>query len=364
MQQDKLPQFLYKLIPLFVLFASPSFTFGQGDVFSDCESWEAAVCVSPRDSDFAALKDADGQPVEAGDNIFLTPIPNNQELEWGTVSQTGNDDDVIFFGNATRTPAVGFGVGIPITFTPNTAVLGTLQGVCFPLSTGGPPGSEIVFSVFEGNTVVETHTIASTNEDGRTESLEFGWINNDNIDVSKFEFSLNGELGTVGFVINGQLAFGDCEPQEQTCFEQLGDVKAEVQALLDQSTGHDAAYLAAAEDCITWMQNDDFWEQPSGNRLSVYGGSMFIGAAYTVAYLEWVDDPQADVIIDQLLDVLECIVDNEIAYAIANGGKQCFIERAEDFAELGDIIDEDFDNEFVATLAYRLAWLNAYYSTY
>ena len=95
-----------------------------------------------------------------------------------------------------------------------------------------------------------------------------------------------------------------------------------------------------------------------------YGGSLFIGGAYTVAYLERVDDPQSDVLIDQLLDVLECIVDREIDYAIANDGHACLLERAEDFANLAEIIDEDFDNQVVATLAYKLAWLNAYYSTY
>ena len=173
------------------------------------------------------------------------------------------------------------------------------------------------------------------------------------------------EGGLNGFIItDAQFVFSDVEPPVETCFDLLTNVKLEVAALLETSEGHDAAYLQGALSCIQWSQHDCFWEQPSGDRLSIYGSSVFIGAAYTVSYLERVNDPQADVIIDDLLDVLECLVDNEIEYAIANGGRESFIERAVDFAELGEIIDDDFDNQVVATLAYKLAWVHAYYSTY
>jgi len=172
-------------------------------------------------------------------------------------------------------------------------------------------------------------------------------------------------IGDLGFQTLVDTSVKPVEPvDDPSCFELLGDVKSEIEDLLAVANAHDAKKLETALGCVCWMQDDVFWEQPSFNRLSNYGGSLFLGAAYTVKFLEKVEDPQADVIIDQLLDVLECIVDSEIEYAIANGGRDSFIDRAEDFAELGDIIEEDLDNEFIATLAYRLAWLNAFYATY
>ena len=166
-------------------------------------------------------------------------------------------------------------------------------------------------------------------------------------------------------MLSGKFIFETPAPEPATCFEMLTDVRIDVDALLAtvDPDSSDAYFLDSAAGCLEWMQDDVFWEQPSANRLSRYGGSLFVGAAYTVLYLERVDDPAADIIIDGLLDVLECIVDNEIAYAIENDGHDCFIENAEYFADLAAIIDDDFDNEFVATLAYRLAWLNAFYST-
>lgn len=151
--------------------------------------------------------------------------------------------------------------------------------------------------------------------------------------------------------------------EEPSCFELLADVQSEIELLLDSSSGENARKLSTALGCIEWIQEDVFWEQPSNDRLSRYGGTFFIGSALIVKYLEAVHDPQADVIIDQFLVVLECIVDNEIAFAIENGGNPNFIDRAEDLADLALLIDEELDSEFIATLAYRLAWLNAYQAT-
>ena len=194
----------------------------------------------------------------------------------------------------------------------------------------------------------------------------FGWTNADGINVTKIQFD---EPVVFDFPVLGRLDVSFFPgtappPPAETCFDQLEDVKAATEALLATATDADAYRLQSAFDCICWIQNDAFWVQPSGDRLTSYGSNVFLGGAYTIAFLEHVSDPQADVIIDQLLDVLECLVDREIEYAIENGGRQANIDKAMDFADLGDIIDEEFENEVVASLAYRLAWLNAFYSTY
>jgi len=139
-------------------------------------------------------------------------------------------------------------------------------------------------------------------------------------------------------------------------------VKDCIDDLLVDAEGSEVYFLQQAHDCVCWMQDDTFWENE--NRLTAYGGSMFIGAAYTVAYLEWSYHPEADALIEKIMVALECIVEAEIEYAIENGGHDCFIEAAEYYADLAEIIDDDFDSEYVATFAYRLSWLHAFYATY
>ena len=358
--------------------AAPAMIFAQGETFTDCDAWTAAICGNIVDDDTESLVDFEGNQIPATEP-FGDIIPSPQSLVWGELSQAGTQGGISFFAGQEANGGICSGFifddanddineGRAIVFTPDIDALGPLEGVCFDYFVD-TPGAIIVFNAFDGDTLVASIPLPATDldDDGNFVSSVFGWQNTAGLNVTRFEFAVDGGdlIGLpAGFVGDGQLAFGDgCDPPEATCFEQLGDVEANLAALVDTLSGDDAYFAACALDCVRWMQHDCFWEQPSGNRLSRYGGSLFVGAAYTILYLEWVDDPQADVLIDDLIGVLECIVDNEIAYAIANGGSQSFIDRAEDFAELGEIIDDDFENEVVASLAYRLAWIHAYYST-
>ena len=335
------------------------------------------------DDDFASLRDVNGDEIDLDE---FTPLLNPQDLAFGQISGPvveGASGQASFSAIPLNDGVVGVVTALaeadteeePIVFTFNNPELGPLNGFLFsftrPLTniTSG----DVVVSTFNGDTPLESFVVSSdelSSDANGVDSFSFGLINDDasqNItsvevmaaDGSETDGALNGLI-----VTDARFVFSDVEPPVETCFAQLTDVGLEVSALLANSEGRDAAYLRGALSCIQWSQSDFFWEQPSGDRLSIYGSSVFIGAAYTVSYLQRVDDPQADVIVDQLLDVLECIVDNEIEYAIANGGRESFIERAVDFAELGEIIDGDFDNQVVATLAYKLAWVHAYYSTY
>ena len=153
---------------------------------------------------------------------------------------------------------------------------------------------------------------------------------------------------------------GNC-PQVVTCFDQLTNVKIAIADLMVGAQGVELKRLQYAFDCVCIIQNPVYWE--GEDRLSRYGGNLFIGGAYTIAYLEWSGSTQVDPIIEDLLSTLNCIVDNEIAYAIANDGDSCLIENAEAYADVGDWIYEDFDLPVLTALVYRLAWLNAFYAT-
>jgi len=357
-----------------ILAVAPTMIFAQGETFTDCDAWEAAVCGNVLDDDFESFVGFDGNPVTSS----FGGIPTPQSLVWGEVSQEGNSPDAVSHFNSPTFPiprgifiddAASGGVnGRSAVFTPDTAALGQLEGVCFNYMTPNLDAT-IFFKAYDGGTLVASIPLTNaTDDDGEAIPSTFGWQNTDGLNVTRFEFTIERSATATstptGLVGDGQLSFGDgCEPPAVSCFDQLAAVEANLEAYVDTLSGSDAYFAQGSLNCINWMQNDCFWAQPSENRLSQYGGSMFIGAAYSVCYLEWVDTPEADALIDELVLVLECIVDHEIAYAIANGGSQCYIDRAEDYAELGEIIDEDFDNEVIATLAYRLAWLNAYYAT-
>ena len=361
-----------------IIAAAPAIIFAQGETFTDCDAWTAAICGNIIDDDFESVVGFPDNPIpEPGTGRFSDPVPNPQSLVWGDVSQSFTPE-LVFFSGQEEMGGICSGFlfdnsfedgadGRPIVFTPNTDVMGPLEGVCFSYFSQFPD-IDIAFNAYDGDTIVASIPLPANaiDDEGIPIAATFGWRNTEGLNVTRFEFAVTSVvLGRpAGFVGDGQLAFGDgCDPPEATCFEQLGMVEADLDAFLDTLSGDDAYFAQGALDLVQYMQNDFFWEQPSQNRLSRYGGSLFIGAAYSVLYLEWVDDPEADVLIDELIAVLECIVDHEIAYAIENGGSQSFIDRAEDFALLAEIIDDDFDNEVIASLAYRIAWHNAYYAT-
>lgn len=299
-----------------------------------------------------------------GSQIGAIPT-GNQQLPWGTVSQDNNvPSQTVFNKSASGIVNSAALEGQPVVHNINSPRC--LTGFCFRYVTSRAR----VLIYVEGNAApAYDFTSAAGQETANAPETHICWTNPGNEIVTRIEIARGGAnesggLTALNVLDGGEFSFADCAPNGPSCFDQLADVKVSVDGFLATTTDEDDAYWAeGALDCICWMQQDVFWEQPSGDRLSRYGGSMFIGAAYAVAYLECVDDPAADALIEEIMIVLECIVDREIEYAIANGGRSCFIDRAEDLADLGEVIDDDFENEVIATLVYRLAWLNAYYAT-
>lgn len=144
----------------------------------------------------------------------------------------------------------------------------------------------------------------------------------------------------------------------------LANIAVEIGDLADAATDSEDAYaLNVACAALNFAARDDFFEE-DGNRLTRYGSSVFTGAAYAISFLEYADVEGTEDIVDRILDKLEQIVDDEIDYALANGGTPKFIERAEDLAEIAQWIDEDLDNPVIATFVYKLAWVKAFFATY
>ena len=171
--------------------------------------------------------------------------------------------------------------------------------------------------------------------------------------------SVGGEDLGIAF---DNVSSGFC-PQSVSCFDQIAQVKAELLLLINDTQGPDLYYLECAYSCLCILQDPIFW-QDDFDRLSYYGADFFIGGAYTIAWLEASGNPDVEPIIASVLSTLECIVDNEIDYAIANDGHDCYIYYAEAYADVANELYEDLDLPVVSALVYRLAWLNAFYSTY
>ena len=229
----------------------------------------------------------------------------------------------------------------------------------------GFPGSSAEFFDAGGSSVGVLDLSTPANDTPNTlddDDFSFsGWIAPEGVTFSsiKITFGNAADGGQRGGVLDN-LSTGLCVTQD-TCFDLITDVKLAVGDLLANSTGQEAYKLQGAYNCLCAIQDPVFWE--SDNRLTQYGSTFFVGAAYTVAWLEWSDNPEVAPIIVDFLDALECIVDSEIAYAIANGGNDCYIDVAEAYLDVAEYFEE-CDRPIISVLAFRLSWLYAYYSTY
>lgn len=379
-----------------VLALAPVTVLAQGETFIGMDTIEVFEATAPGiiiDDDFDSIvNDINGDPIEPvfnddrNDAGRYFELQNPLQLAWGEISAPVSEDSDMpglfsrgfvsfvegLFRVGRNTPSSRESLVLEL----NNPLLRQLEGFAYSFRRG----SRQTVSFYDGDTLIEEFTLDDNNFPGFLETrrpsgsvvdpsaFSFAWINTDGRNVTRIEIAIPPgvvrlELSSMRFAF-AEVLDAPVDPPVLTCFEQLTDVRLGVEALLETAESDDAAFLNAAASCIEWTQNDNFWVQPSSNRLTAYGSSVFIGATYTILYLERVEDPQADVLIDQLLDVLDCIVENEIQYAIENGGRESFIERAADFAELAVIIDDDFDNQVVSSLAFKLAWLHAFYATY
>ena len=276
-------------------------------------------------------------PFNAGDELsFAFPVP--------TIDGTSTEIvEVIFPGFLTE----------EFSFQPDPN-LGDAIGFCLPIAVAEEIAtSEIAIRVFDGDTV-----IGEIELDGFLTDTTF--LAQPGQTITRIDF-----IGLVIFT-DFQVAFATGPPvptvvSNQECFENIA---VEVGELADAATdSYDAYALNVASAALSFSAQGKFYEE-DGNRLSRLGGNVFTGAAYAISYLEHTGVEGTEDIVDRIIDKLDQIVDEEIAFAIENGGAPQFIERAEELAEVAEWIDNDLDNPVVATIAYKLAWANAFFSTY
>lgn len=254
-----------------------------------------------------------------------------------------------------------FGPGLPgpietVALTPVSG-MGTAIGVCFVGDfqdfdtdenvdvAGGEQSRNFFARIFNGDNLI-----------GEVDRLSPSFIAPPGQVITRVEF-----LALRVFDI--QAAFGP-NPAIESSQQDLIQITSEIADLVAATSDPvDSFFLDRAENALTFATDDAFYEE-GGDRLSQFGANMFVGAAYSVLFLQRADVDGAEELVDRILETLDKIVDDEIAYAIENGGRPEFIDRAEDVVAIAEFIDDDLGNEFVATIAYRLAWINAYLATY
>lgn len=182
-------------------------------------------------------------------------------------------------------------------------------------------------------------------------------LNDDTIAFAISNVSNNHLLGLSAVLT----AVGDEVPA--TNFENLEAVGDAIESLLADSTGFDEFRLNRALSFVNFSQQDQFWLQPSENRLSNLGGNALASISVATLFLRSVDDPRAEAIVDSLLDVVRGVVDAEIEFATDNGGRSRFLNRAIGWNNFADSVDERIGNPVLTSIAYRRAWLFANFST-
>ncbi len=287
------------------------------------------------------------------DDVFtLEALADLTLLDSPTIPEFGDEVETVETLNIIDIDSLLVPNDLVLALEPNSD-LGTAFGICIPNQFGSFPADDptaVIGTIFDGDTVIGEITAVD----------DFSFIAAPGQTITRVEFiSIQPTDILVAFGPNPELPSEDVSNQE--C---LANIAAEIGALADAATDSSDAYaLNVACAALNFAAKDEFYEE-DGNRLSRFGCNVFTGAAYAICYLEHTGLEGTEEIVDRIVDKLEQIVDDEIDYAIANGGRPNFIERAEDLAEVADWIDEDLDNPFVASIAYKLAWANAYFATY
>ena len=282
-----------------------------------------------------------------------SPIPNDVEVceEFIANFEANESTELIFLTFSEQFPI------FPVSVFEPDSELGDVCGVCF--SAFFSNGSSTNFAneqleIFDGDTSLG---IVIPSEDP-------SFIAGPGQKITRIERRIL--FGQVNVVTDMVLAVKPAPVVEEDVSSQqcLANIAVEIGDLADAATDSEDAYaLNVACAALNFAARDDFFEE-DGNRLTRYGSSVFTGAAYAISFLEYADVEGTEDIVDRILDKLEQIVDDEIDYALANGGTPKFIERAEDLAEVAQWIDEDLDNPVIATFVYKLAWVKAFFATY
>ena len=337
-----------KFFVLFVIAATPCVANAQ--VFTDEAEWEAALC---------------GEVVS--DELNFGQVTNNfTELDqtlataWGAFDIASND---VGFGNAGfNFDASGNDNGLAIdpnfdaALIPNPA-LGEVEGFSFGYATSGAT----VCVTLEDATVVEVVVPVVTGDPTVREFV--GWVNNTGLEVvgitakADEEPSVDALPGLAFFEIS--LSFkNEVVPAPVTCQSQLQDVIDALVVKLDSASENDRYWIEYAIYELECAHNPYFWE--TEDRLSDLGSVFFGHNFYATYFLQCVADQ--DLVEDCLVrvqDLLGCVVEAEVAFAIQNPDASTnLLAYAEEFEAYADAF-ADAELYLSAVLLHFYAWLFA-----
>ena len=279
--------------------------------------------------DFTTLINADtGMVIEQESlELLLNPQPREFGQLSGPISDSVDADSdfaAVAFSASSGTNEAGVSVTAivsllepdavaqPVVFTFNNPDRGLLSGFSFSLIRPDPDAPDVLISIFDGDTLLESFTVSGDAEnigldDNGFESFGFGFIND-----NEFQNITRAEVLPIGggdfngvLITEAQFAFSDVEPVAETPFEQFTNVLIGLDVLLATTDSKkDSAFLRNAIRSIERLQRDFFREQPSSDNASINANSIFQGATQAVKFLQRVNDPQADVLTDEILDAL------------------------------------------------------------
>ncbi len=339
---------LLTTLSIAILFCVPSFLNAQ-ETFTDPAEWRDAIC----DATFVGgefIRD------EFADGPFFD-LAANQTLDWGSIGTTGESIGLFPtpIGQAAPDVCIFPLIDQDLIFTPDPAA-GNVAGFCFQYT--GPA----LITIYDGSNVIDTIMSPPLPFDSTDPFLMICWSNSNQANVTRIELTRGDPTTSPNAlsICGAEFAFGDgCDADsDPTCQDRLQGIIDGLYGKLDSASGYDLDWIEAAIYELECAQDPVLWE--TENRLSDYGTLFFQKNFYATYYLECVSD---NALVEDCLigiqDLLGCVVDAEIDYALENPDVDTnLLAYAEYFEEYADAF-ADSEMYLNAVLLHFYAWLFA-----
>jgi len=229
--------------------------------------------------------------------------------------------------------------------------LGTVEGISFGYAA--PGGATLIAELADGTLVTEMLPPTPANV---TEREFFGWFNTTGQDVVGATIQSNPE--EVIFIYGIGFSFGELKDPSPSCQDQLQGIIDALRGKLASASAGDQVWIEEAIYELESAQDPQLWA--TEDRLSDFGCYFFGNNFYATYYLQCAYDQElvADCLVS-IQDLLGCVVDAEIAFALENPDVDSnLLEYAEFFEEYADAFS---DAEFYlqAVILHFYAWLFA-----
>ena len=229
---------------------------------------------------------------------------------------------------------------------------GPLEG--FGVFAAGPLGVDI--TVYDGATVVAS--LAGVGTNATPEDTFFGWTNCNGASVTSIEVC-SSDSTPFNAVIGGTLSFSPVSNEEPSCQAQLQSIIDGLMAL--SASEQDQYWIDYAISDLTCAQDSIYWADE--NLLSDHGTGFFGNVFWATYSLECVaDGALVSESLIEIQDLLSCVVEAEIAFALENPDANNYLLEYAQYFE--DYANQFADAEFYlqAVLLHFYAWLFAHFA--